>query len=406
MENTVNYNLKKPEVTDPALITDINDNMDSLDTLITDISNTILTLVIANGKSGGQILIGGTGSGDNLDLKCTSHATGGITNIYGILNIGPHNAAKSVNSGIVTEVSSDLIEFGLNDGSTNRFGGAYDSTKQGGFLRFDARSTLNLMGVFSRAAGVSGAPVMIFTMLSSGYIGGVGVTTPTVGLELANSATSGDIKCHQLISQVAAGTAPIVVASNTVIPNLNASLLEGHAASYFGLASKEHTAGTDTGLDTGGTNPVTASQLNLILAKANRNTDQSISAATVTAIAYNNELADTHSAFNPATGVFTVPRAGYYRVTVFMRSEDVAWTARDEVSLGVLVDGSEAGKLDAEVLSASLTKMVMLGGTFVTDALAVGQTIQPCIYSARAIVIDGGGFAIQNTVIIERIPGA
>ena len=34
MQYTTNLNFKKPELTDDALITDINDNMDSLDTII------------------------------------------------------------------------------------------------------------------------------------------------------------------------------------------------------------------------------------------------------------------------------------------------------------------------------------------------------------------------------------
>lgn len=34
MKYTSNLNLKKPELTDPALVADINDNMDALDTLL------------------------------------------------------------------------------------------------------------------------------------------------------------------------------------------------------------------------------------------------------------------------------------------------------------------------------------------------------------------------------------
>ena len=44
-------------------------------------------------------------------------------------------------------------------------------------------------------------------------------------------------------SDVAAGTAPLVVASDTVVPNLNASKLEGNAASAFAVAAKGVTGG-------------------------------------------------------------------------------------------------------------------------------------------------------------------
>ncbi len=51
------------------------------------------------------------------------------------------------------------------------------------------------------------------------------------------------ITASQLESDVAAGTAPLVVASDTVIPNLNASKLEGNTASAFAVAAKGVTNG-------------------------------------------------------------------------------------------------------------------------------------------------------------------
>ena len=51
------------------------------------------------------------------------------------------------------------------------------------------------------------------------------------------------ITANQLESDVAAGTPPLVVASDTVIPNLNASKLEGNAASAFAVAAKGVTNG-------------------------------------------------------------------------------------------------------------------------------------------------------------------
>lgn len=51
------------------------------------------------------------------------------------------------------------------------------------------------------------------------------------------------VTANQLESDVAAGTAPLVVASDTVVPNLNASKLEGNAASAFAVAAKGVTGG-------------------------------------------------------------------------------------------------------------------------------------------------------------------
>jgi len=54
--------------------------------------------------------------------------------------IGVYQGAKTLNAGMATEVGADLINFGLNDGPFNRFGGSYTGTSQGGFLRVDSRA--------------------------------------------------------------------------------------------------------------------------------------------------------------------------------------------------------------------------------------------------------------------------
>ena len=64
---------------------------------------------------------------------------------------------------------------------------------------------------------------------------------------LGNTAVTGYISSTstvtgtQLVSSVATGTAPFVVASNTVVTNLNADLLDGFTSSYFANATHNHT---------------------------------------------------------------------------------------------------------------------------------------------------------------------
>jgi hypothetical protein len=52
-----------------------------------------------------------------------------------------------------------------------------------------------------------------------------------------------------------------------------------------------------------------------IVGKFSKNTDQSIPNATVTDLTGFSVIFDTCSAFNPATGVYTFPASGYYRIT-------------------------------------------------------------------------------------------
>jgi len=54
---------------------------------------------------------------------------------------------------------------------------------------------------------------------------------------IAARDSSGDIQANAFESTVATGTAPLTVASTTVVPNLNVSQLEGHGASYFAVAT-------------------------------------------------------------------------------------------------------------------------------------------------------------------------
>ena len=204
-------------------------------------------------------------------------------------------------------------------------------------------------------------------------------------------ALAGSFDIHGLTAKtvpVLADEVPIYSIANSANRKSTIQQIIGVVLADAGIAdaiTKKHTQGTDTGLDTGGSNPVTAAQLRLVLAKANRNTDQSIPSGAVTAIAYNNELVDTHSAFNPATGVFTVPVAGYHRVTTMTRFASKAFAAGDELSTGVLVNGGEEGKTFGTFMPASFTASYLCGGSYITTWLAVNATIQAAVYGAPAL---------------------
>lgn len=72
-------------------------------------------------------------------------------------------------AGVVTEVNGKLIEFGVNDSSSNRFGGAYTSADQGGFVRVDSRAT-DLFTFFARAAGSTSAVNQVLAVTAKGNV--------------------------------------------------------------------------------------------------------------------------------------------------------------------------------------------------------------------------------------------
>lgn len=89
--------------------------------------------------------------------------------------------------GLSSEVSGGLVNFGINDSSSNRFGGAYTSADQGGFLRFDTRAGQRLWTIFGRAAASTGA---VAALVSGNADGDVAITKQ---LDLSGAA-AGQVK--------------------------------------------------------------------------------------------------------------------------------------------------------------------------------------------------------------------
>jgi len=75
--------------------------------------------------------------------------------VQGAISI--RNATQSFNGGVSSEVNSSIINFGINEGSGNRFGGTYTQGSQGGFMHFDTRSGQPLFQIYGRAAGTANA---------------------------------------------------------------------------------------------------------------------------------------------------------------------------------------------------------------------------------------------------------
>ena len=110
-----------------------------------------------------------------------------VNGVIGVFDGG----TKSRNAGLQTENNGQIFNVGVNDSSNNRFGGAYTSAEQGGFLRLDTRSGQNLFQFHSRAAAATTTPAEIVSITSAGNVG-IGRTAPAAKLDVngAIAATS------------------------------------------------------------------------------------------------------------------------------------------------------------------------------------------------------------------------
>lgn len=147
------------------------------------------TLAITYSGTALPIANGGTGSTTQnfVDLSTTQAGIGGNKTFTGNLStlgtlsvIGAATFSNNVSApsytnsslgyafGISNEVTSSAVNFGINDGTSNRFGGTYTSSRQGGMIRFDTRSGQSLFTLFGRAAGVSGDVASLLSISSGG----------------------------------------------------------------------------------------------------------------------------------------------------------------------------------------------------------------------------------------------
>ncbi|MER2626618.1 MAG: hypothetical protein ABTS22_22125, partial [Accumulibacter sp.] len=100
--------------------------------------------------------------------------------------IAPIDGSKTFNAGIATEVTSQLINFGINEDSVNRFGGSYNSSYQGGLFRVDARGAQPLFSWLGRSAASTSLVSTLMVLTSAGYVG-IGSGTPTQALDVVGT---------------------------------------------------------------------------------------------------------------------------------------------------------------------------------------------------------------------------
>jgi hypothetical protein len=148
-----------------------------------DIKNSSGT-VLVNVNSSGSVGVGTNSPLQALDVLNQSGQFGQIAVRDGSLASQP-----SYNAGIAAELSgSSMIDFGVNDDTWNRFGGAYNTSMQGGYLRVDTRSGLALFQYSGRQANSGSSGSWIMALTSSGYLG-IPTTNPQAPLDVEATAS-------------------------------------------------------------------------------------------------------------------------------------------------------------------------------------------------------------------------
>jgi hypothetical protein len=104
---------------------------------------------------------GGVGINTNVPTRTLD-----VNGVIGVFDGG----TRTYYGGLASEVNGALIELGVNDSSTNRFGGVYGSAAQGGLIRVDARAGANLFQFLGRPAGSTAGVVSLAALNSSGVL--------------------------------------------------------------------------------------------------------------------------------------------------------------------------------------------------------------------------------------------
>jgi hypothetical protein len=143
-------------------------------------------------------------------------------------------------------------------GTTAGLTGDADSTSGKGIMGRATATSGTTMGIYGEARSASGTALVVNNTaggkLLSGQAGGVekfsiagnGNLTTSGSVTAASFSGGGTLSGTQLVSTVASGTAPLSVTSNTLVPSLNADLLDGLDASAFQPAGSYAILGANT----------------------------------------------------------------------------------------------------------------------------------------------------------------
>jgi hypothetical protein len=138
--------------------------------------------------------------------------------------------------------------------------------------------------------------------------------------------------------------------------------------------------------------------------RATRATAQSFTTGTTAIMVFDTETQDTHGSYDSATGVFTAPVSGNYRVSSKVQfASGGGWAAGEVAFMDIYLYGTTQYSALSEVrATAAHAERVDLGGTDTVRLLA-GQTLAIRLNQGSGASLSTTAAAIYNYISIERV---
>ena len=130
--------------------------------------------------------------------------------------------------------------------------------------------------------------------------------------------------------------------------------------------------------------------------------NQTITDATETVVAWDTEYRDTLSEFNTSTGVFTAKYAGIYQISAQVLTENISWSSTNLLYMGVRIESSEVIRGPRETAKNSVT-MRLSARVFGSVELDAAEDLDITVYISRGSNTDLQGSTWANYLTIERI---
>ena len=139
-----------------------------------------------------------------------------------------------------------------------------------------------------------------------------------------------------------------------------------------------------------------------VVAAIAQGTNAASYAGGVPTVVYNTLVNDTHAAYNPATGVYTCPVPGFYRVTASLITPGVAWSLGDVFQLLLFRNGVQTRNVGRTRAQAATTLNLEATGS-ATIFCNAGDTLDVRVNAGKAFTLQTA--TDNNYIMIERLSG-